>query len=150
MLNTMDVMEDFMEEKAQQVFRDYFAGASIAFGIPFLALEIMGVLYGGSARLAENIDDFILVILVLHIIGGLVGGFLVARKRQKPFYQIAVITGVFAYILEQIIYSLFFLRLIGETYNLITLIAGSLIGSFFGIKNLTKRTTDDTLNQSTS
>ena len=70
--------------------------------------------------------------------------------RIERIYAIAVIIGVFAYILEQIIYSLFFLRLIGETYNLITLIAGSLIGSYFRLKNLTKSTTDDTLNQSTS
>jgi hypothetical protein len=150
MLNIWKIMEDVMEEKAQQVFQDYFAGASIAFGIPFLALEIMGVLYGGSVHLAERIDDFILVILVLHIVGGSVGGFLVARKRQKPFYQIALITGVFAYILEQIIYFLFFLRLIDETYNLITLVVGSLIGSYFGSKNLTGRSAEDTLHQATS
>lgn len=139
-----------MEEKAQQVFQDYFAGASIAFGIPFLALEIMGVLYGGSVHLAENIDNFTLIILALHIVGGLVGGFLVARKRQKPFYQIAVITGVFAYILEQLIYFLFFLGLIGETYNLITLIVGSLIGSYFGSKNLTGSSAEEIIHQTTS
>jgi uncharacterized membrane protein YfcA len=150
MLNRWDVLEDFMEEKAQQVFQDYFAGASIAFGIPFLALEIIGILYGGSSHLIENIDDFTLVIFVLHVIGGLVGGFLVARKRQKPFYQVALITGVFAYILEQIIYSLFFLRFIGGTYNLITLIVGSLIGSYYGRKTLTRSSSEETIPQTTS
>jgi hypothetical protein len=123
----------------QKRFQIYFAGASLAFGLPFLIIEIMGLIIGD-----EFLSEYSVIIgffyISIHAFGGLLGGALVARNVQREeMIRSAAISGLMAYLLHQIVYYLFFgASVIGDPYTLFALIGGSIAGSIFTRQNSPK------------
>jgi hypothetical protein len=119
----------------QKRFQIYFAGASLAFGLPFLIVEIMGLIVGDEFSEYSVIIGFIYI--SIHAFGGLLGGALVARNVQREeMIRSAAISGLMAYLLHQIIYYLFFgASVIGDPYTLFALLGGSIAGSIYTRQN---------------
>lgn len=120
-----------MVEESQKTITFYFAGASLAFGLPLLLLEILGLAY--SLNLDRGLAEpwFNLIYLGLHLMSGALSGVLVGRNSSEKWFRVGGTTGLLAYLLQQIIYLIFYgTRAIGDIYALGVLLAGCLIGAF--------------------
>jgi len=115
------------EEENRDPFRVYFAGASLAFGLPFLVIELLALLYGGSEKV---LDIFSTLVVALHLVGGLVGGYSAARIAKGDLVRVGTVTGVLAYILQQVVYTIFYgWGAVGDALTMIGLIGGSTVGA---------------------
>lgn len=122
-----------MVEESQKATSYYFAGASLAFGLPLLLLEILGLAY--SLNLDSGLVEpwFNSIYLGLHLLSGALSGVLVGRNSSENWFRVGGITGLLAYILQQIIYLIFYgTRAIGDIYALSVLLGGCLSGAFIG------------------
>ena len=121
-----------MSDPKKQLFQIYFAGASLAFGLPYLLIELISLVIG-----EEIFNEYSVILgiiyISLHTLGGLLGGSLVARRvEKKDILRSGAISGLMAYLLHQIIYYLFFgTSVIGDTYTLFALLGGSIIGALY-------------------
>ena len=122
-----------MVEESQKTISYYFAGASLAFGLPLLLLEILGLAY--SLNMDRGIAEpwFNLIYLGLHLMSAALSGVLVGRRSSENWFRVGGVTGLLAYLLQQIIYLIFYgTRAIGDIYALSVLLTGCLIGAFIG------------------
>jgi hypothetical protein len=114
-------------EEERDSFRVYFAGASLAFGLPFLVIELLALLYGGSEKV---LDIFSTLVVALHLVGGLVGGYSAARISKGDVVRVGTVTGVLAYIIQQVVYTIFYGGgVVGDALTMIGLIGGSTVGA---------------------
>lgn len=108
----------------------YFAGAYIAFGIAFLGVEFLGLIYGVSPADPGLQAGLHVVIIGFYLLGGIVSGFLVAKRSQGDRVQAGTVTGVLAYIILQVVQAVLYgWGSIGDVYTMIALIGGSVAGS---------------------
>jgi hypothetical protein len=114
-------------EEERDAFRVYFAGASLAFGLPFLIIELLALIYGGSESV-QNV--FSTLVVALHLIGGLLGGYSAARIAKGDLVRVGTVTGVLAYILQQVVYTIFYgWGAVGDALTMVGLIGGSTVGA---------------------
>jgi FtsH-binding integral membrane protein len=110
--------------------RIYFAGAYIAFGIAFLGVEFLGLIFGVSPADQGLQANLHVVIIGFYLLGGIVSGFLVAKRSQGDRIQAGTVTGVLAYIILQVVHAVLYgWGSIGDVYTMIALIGGSVAGS---------------------
>jgi len=110
--------------------RLYFAGAYISFGIAFIGVELLALIYGVSPADPELQANLSIVIVGLHLLGGIVGGFLVAKRSQGDRLQSGTVTGVLAYVIEQIVHAVLYgWGAVGDVYTMLALIGGSMAGA---------------------
>jgi hypothetical protein len=115
------------EEEGKDSFRVYFAGASLAFGLPFLIIELLALIYGGSERVQTI---FSTLVVALHLLGGLLGGYSAARIAKGDLIRVGTVTGVLAYIIQQVVYTIFYgWGAVGDALTMIGLIGGSTVGA---------------------
>jgi len=108
----------------------YWSGAFIAFGIPFLGIEALGLLNGVSPSSPALLESYRIVILFLHIMGGMFGGYLVTQKSSVGWTQGGIVTGVMAYVLEQVVHTVLYgWNVIGDNYTMAGMILGSVVGA---------------------
>ena len=114
-------------EDERDSFKVYFAGASLAFGIPFLTIELLALIYGGSERV---LSVFSTLFVALHLVGGLLGGYSAARIAKGDLVRVGTVTGVLAYIFQQVVYTIFYgWGAVSDALTMIGLIGGSTIGA---------------------
>ena len=127
------------QKEQKTMSKIYWAGAYIAFGVPFLGLELLGILYRISP---DNIDlqqNLRFIILILHIVGGLSGGFSVVLKSSVDWRQGGLVTGVMAYVVEQIVHTVLYgWGSVGDVFTMTALILSSILGAFISEKRLNK------------
>lgn len=113
--------------------REYLAGASIAFGIVLLTLQLLGTYYQfvglGWEEMAEHAGSLFALFIAVHIVGGVVGGYLVGRRRAMESFRPGVITAVIAYIIEYIYQLIFEASFPGSLWALICYVGGGVFGS---------------------
>ena len=115
------------EKEQRDSFRVYFAGASLAFGVPFLMIELLALIYGSSERV---LSVFSTLFIVLHLVGGLIGGYSAARIAKGDLIRVGTVTGVLAYILQQVVYTIFYGGgAVGDVLTMVGLIGGSTVGA---------------------
>lgn len=115
------------EEEQRDSFRVYFAGASLAFGVPFLIIELLALIYGGSEKV---LSVFSTLFIALHLVGGLLGGYSAARIAKGDLIRVGTVTGVLAYILQQVVYTIFYGGgAVGDVLTMLGLIGGSTVGA---------------------
>jgi hypothetical protein len=115
------------EEDQRDSFRVYFAGASLAFGLPFLTLESLALIYRDSERV---LSAFSTLFIALHLVGGLLGGYSAARIAKGDLIRVGTVTGVLAYIIHQIVYTIFYGRgAVGDALTMLGIIGGSMAGA---------------------
>lgn len=122
-----------METSLRRV-KEYIAGASLAFGIVLLTLQLLGVYYefiglGWEEMTGYDAGWLLILFVVIHILGGLVGGYLVSRRREMESFRPGVITAVIAYIIEYIYQLLFEGFFPGSLWALICYVGGGVFGS---------------------
>jgi len=115
------------EEEQRDSFRVYFAGASLAFGLPFLIIELLALIYGDSERV---LSVFSTLFIALHLVGGLLGGYSAARIAKGDLIRVGTVTGVLAYIIQQVVYTIFYGGgAVGDALTMVGLIGGSTVGA---------------------
>ena len=115
------------EEEQRDSFRVYFAGASLAFGLPFLIIELLALIYGDSEKV---LSIFSTLFILLHLVGGLLGGYSAARIAKGDLIRVGTVTGVLAYIIQQVVYTIFYGGgAVGDALTMVGLIGGSTIGA---------------------
>ncbi len=108
----------------------YWSGAFIAFGVPFLGIEALGLLYGVSPSNPVLLESYRTVILFLHIMGGMIGGYLVTQKSTIGWTQGGIVTGVMAYVIEQVVHTVLYgWNVIGDNFTMAGMILGSIVGA---------------------
>jgi len=115
------------EKEEKDSFRVYFAGASLAFGLPFLIIELLALIYGGSEKVQTV---FSTLFIALHLLGGLLGGYSAARIAKGDLVRVGTVTGVLAYIIQQVVYTIFYgWGAVGDALTMVGLIGGSTVGA---------------------
>ena len=118
--------------KSQRDFRNYLAGAALAFGVVLLVNQVLQLMYGGLA-LADRESVYALIMefnIASHIIGGSLGGYLVARVRRTNYILTGTLTAVIAIIFEFSYNELIYQQPIG-IYEILCLLIGGIIGAMF-------------------
>ena len=118
--------------KSQRDFRNYLAGAALAFGIVLIVSQVLQLMYGGlPLEERESVYSLIMnVYLASHVAGGFLGGYLVARVRRTDFIMTGTITAVLAYIFE-FVYNLVVLQTLTDIYAMVSLLIGAIVGAMF-------------------
>lgn len=117
----------------------FIAGASIAFGLPFLLIELITIIIDPE-HLAAHTDFYGATYMTLYILGGALSGALVARRFEREnMVRAGVITGALAFMLGQIVYYIFFgAGALGNTYTMFANIGGCLAGALYTRQNRKK------------
>jgi LytS/YehU family sensor histidine kinase len=118
--------------KGQRDFRNYLAGAALAFGVVLLFSQVLQLMYGGLAPAdRESVYSLIMnVYLASHLAGGFLGGYLVARVRRADYIMTGTVTAVLAYIFE-FVYNLVVEATLTDIYAMVSLLIGAIIGAMF-------------------
>ncbi len=118
--------------KSERDFRNYLAGAALAFGTVLLVSQILQLMYGGLAPAdRESVYTMVMdVYLAAHIGGGFLGGYLVARVRRRDYIMTGTLTAVLAYIFE-FIYNIVVEATLTDIYALLSLLIGAVVGAMF-------------------
>jgi len=110
--------------------RIIFAGANIAFGISFIGLELLGLINGVSPADPDLQANMSLLIVGINLLGGYAGGYLVAKNAPGDALQQGTLTGVLAYIIQQIVHAtLYGWGAIGNAFTTLALIGGAVAGA---------------------
>ncbi len=116
--------------------RDYIGGASLIFGIAVLTSQFLGLYYGSMKLNHFKQHDIAMVYTAFissHLIGGVLGGFLVSRRRDEGLIKAGLITALIAYVIEYI-YHLIFERVFpGHLEALIATLIGGFIGGLLAL-----------------
>jgi hypothetical protein len=118
--------------KSERDFRNYLAGAALAFGIILLTSQILQLIFGGvSVAVGNELYGLIMnIYLSAHLVGGFSGGYLVARVKGSDFIQVGTVTAILAYIFE-FIYNIVFEAAMTDIYAAVSLLIGGIIGAMF-------------------
>ena len=118
--------------EGQRLFRNYLAGAALAFGVVLLASQILQLMYGGlSPADREPLYALIMnVYLASHIVGGFLGGYLVARVKGSDFVQVGAVVAVLAYVFE-FVYNILVEGAWTDLYSALGLLIGGIVGAVF-------------------
>ena len=118
--------------KSQRDFRNYLAGAALAFGVVLLTIQIIIILFGGLSEGELLANDSLIwnIIYGSNLGGGLLGGYLVARHRKTDYIQTGTLVAVLAYIFE-FIFSIIIERLPMDIWSSVSLLLGGIIGAMF-------------------
>jgi hypothetical protein len=118
--------------KSERDFRNYLAGAALAFGVVLLSSQILQLIFGGAVVTPgdELYSIIINIYLAAHLIGGAAGGFLVARVKGSDYIQVGTIVGILAYIFE-FIYNIVFESAMTDIYAAVSLLIGGIMGAMF-------------------
>lgn len=118
--------------KSQRDFRNYLAGAALAFGFVLLTIQIIIILFGGLSEAELLANDSLIwnIIYGSNLGGGLLGGYLVARHRKTDYIQTGTVVAVLAYIFE-FVYSTILERIPMDIWSSVSLILGGIMGAMF-------------------
>jgi hypothetical protein len=118
--------------EGQRAFRNYLAGAALAFGVVLLASQILQLMYGGlSPAEREPLYSLILnIYLASHLAGGFLGGYLVARVKMDNYVQTGTVVAVLAYMFE-FAYNIIVEGAWTDLYAMLSLLIGGIVGAVF-------------------
>ena len=120
----------YVEDQKKQNSRIYWAGAYISFGVSFIALEILALIFNVTPANVPFQERFRLLIVIIYLCAGLIGGFLVAAKSSVSWQQGGIVSGVMAYVIEQIVHAVLYgWNSVGDVFTMFAMIGGSLIGA---------------------
>lgn len=129
-----------MEDQKKQNSRIYWAGAYISFGVSFTLLELLAFIYNVTPANDAFQQRFRLLIIIIYLSSGLIGGFLVVAKSEVSWGQGGIVSGVMAYVIEQVVHAVLYgWNSVGDVATMFALIGGSLLGAaiyeYTNIKN---------------
>jgi hypothetical protein len=120
-----------LEISSKEKIRIYFSGGVVAFSISFILIELLSIILGVSPSDQGFLVSFRVLIIGIHVLGGLIGGFLAARISPISNLQTGAMTGVSAFVIQQIVYFIYGVNAIPRDLLLsAALVFGSIMGSF--------------------
>jgi hypothetical protein len=135
-----------MVDERSEYAKEYLAGASLAFGLVLLTFQVLNAYYAytgvGQEVLAGYAEAFFTLFLGVHITGGVLGGYLVGRRRKEKTIQAGVFTGLIAYIIEFIYYLIFEGSFPGSPWAVLSFVGGGTIGAYLAAVQRQKRPHD--------
>lgn len=135
--------ESTVGERPDIVYREYMAGASLAFGVVLLTFQAINAYYNYVGvdweGLAAYADAFFVLFLGLHIVGGALGSYLVSRKREEKTLRTGIVTAVIAYVIEYIYYLIFERVFPGSFWALLGFVGGGAVGALLVIVQRSRR-----------
>ncbi len=133
-----------MGERSEATIREYIAGASLAFGVVLLVFQILGTYYSYTGvewqGLTGYADAFFVLFLGLHLFGGVLGGYLVGRKREEKILKAGIVTAIIAYVIEYIYYLIFERVFPGSLWALLGFVVGGVVGALLAVVQRTRKT----------
>ena len=128
-------MSGLPEDDKKPSFRDYFAGASISFGLVTIVWQIFGTILSymgfGSQASEQQAGVAFALYMTLHLTFGWMGGYLVARRALDGYLgylRAGLLTGFGAYLLEFAMMMLLQLSFPGGLWALLGFLAGGSLG----------------------
>ena len=111
---------------------NYLAGGALAFGVVLLTSQVLLLIFSGlSAEELESIFGMLTnIYLASHVVGGFIGGYLVARRRATDYIMTGTVTAILAYIFE-FLYNILVERALTDIWALLSLLIGGIVGSMF-------------------
>lgn len=87
---------------SRKSFGLYLAGGALAFGVILIAIQILGLFVASTDQVELQVYGPALysVWLSSHTRGGVLGGFLVSRRRGRDYILTGTVVAVLAYIFE--------------------------------------------------
>ena len=135
-----------MVDERSEYAKEYLAGASLAFGLVLLTFQGLNAYYAytgvGQEGLAGYAEAFFTLFLGVHITGGVLGGYLVGRRREEKAIQAGVFTGLIAYIIEFIYYLIFEGSFPGSPWAVLSFVGGGAIGAYLATVQRQRRLHD--------
>ncbi len=127
-----------MIENKNLSFKDYLASSAISIGVILVLMELLSFVVSMESIISNSTNFFnkiSLLFMAIHLIGGLVGTFILARKINDPPLHLGVVTSLITYIIE-FVYFLLFGGLINAGFLIIvTLMSGSIVGVMIANSN---------------
>lgn len=127
-----------MIENKNLSFKDYLASSAISIGVILVLMELMSFVVSMEGIVSNSTNFFnkiSLLFMAIHLIGGLLGTFILARKIIDPPLHLGVVTSLITYIIE-FVYFLLFGGLINAGFLIIvTLMSGSIVGVMIANSN---------------
>ena len=121
-----------MERSLRGLFKEYVTGAFVAFGIVLLVSEALGLYFDWAGSGVGSIGrDLLGLFIILHLVGGSVGGYLVGGRTRKNAIRAGAATGLFAYILEFTHNLLFAGAFHGSLYAALGFFFGGALGASY-------------------
>jgi hypothetical protein len=125
------VYRSVLGSSSTERLRIYLSGGAVAFSFQFVALELLGFVNGLSPATQEFQTKFQSLILVFNFLGGLIGGFLATRVSPINKLQTGAVTGVTAYLIQQVVYFFYYTgNPPTSIFFTVSLIFGSIIGAY--------------------
>jgi hypothetical protein len=123
--------------KSERNFRNYLAGAALAFGFVLLAEQITWFASKGLNQ--QQLESIISLIsgtyIISHVFGSFVGSYLVARRKRADYIFTGTVVAVLAYVFE-FIYNIIVTETSTSIWALLSLILGGVSGAIiFGIRS---------------
>jgi uncharacterized protein YneF (UPF0154 family) len=119
-----------LSEKSDLELKEYLAGASISVGFILLAIIILTKIYPYINLSDPAIQEpvFLILYIVIHLVGGSIGGYLVGIRYIERAIWNAAHTGAATYIIESVSFYLLRWGIAGDLWSLISLLVGGVIG----------------------
>ncbi len=115
---------------SQTSARRYAAGAALSFGV--VLIEVLVIRYALSGLTPDQITamdaEIFTVFLVAHVVAGIVGGYLVARRIHSSYLRTGITVSLIAYLFE-LIYNQVVLGVVTNIYLLLALLVGATAGA---------------------
>lgn len=122
-----------MERGLGSLFREYMAGAALAFGLVLFAREAFTSYFAWTGAVIGAFNrDLLGLSTILHLAGGFLGGHLVSVRREKEILRAAATTALFAYVLEFIVDVLFTGEFVNGLWVVAAYLAGGGLGAIYG------------------
>ena len=127
-----------MIENKNLSFKDYLASSAISIGVILISLELMSFVVSMEGIVSNSTNFFnkiSLLFMAIHLIGGLLGAFILARKINEPPLHLGLVTSLITYIIEFFYFSLFGGLINAGFLIIVTLMSGSIVGVMIANSN---------------
>ncbi|UCH57133.1 MAG: TIGR04086 family membrane protein [Candidatus Bathyarchaeota archaeon] len=93
-----------MERDSRILYKEYLSGAVLSVGLVIIAREILIALLTWTGAEIESLGGALLgPFVIIHIICGFSGGYMVCRRRENDLLKVGIATALLAYVLEFIV-----------------------------------------------
>ena len=130
----------FLYKKYIGNLKDYLWGAVIAFGIVLVTSELLSFfsVFSVVHDILNSYNHYFNIFVILHVIGGFIGGYYVTLKKENNIYKIGIYIGIAAFSIEYLYFQILVWsvpQIVPARWALLCYIIGSISGSYLSRKS---------------
>ena len=130
-----------MDQEMRKALIQYLSGGLVSVGLPMLLFEVLMFLYVKPLNQIIGSTSY----LIIAFLGGIVGGFLVARGTDREVISVGAATGAVGYVLHELVLRfLLGYSMVGGFYILLTFLTGGVTGSYYIMPKLKRKEPEST------